>query len=94
MLLLKTDLGIFSKEVLTATAVLNVNYGFVKCLFAASDIGVACSAVRTGSRGREEICACEITALWSTWFLCGFFLSMSVSMPMFFLKFGHLGNDL
>lgn len=40
MLLLKTGLGIFSKEVLTVTAILNANYGFVKSLFAASDIGV------------------------------------------------------
>lgn len=48
MLLLKTDLGIFSKEVLTVTAVSNVNYDFVKCLFAASDISVVSSAVRTG----------------------------------------------
>lgn len=104
MLLLKTDLGVFSKEVLTVTAVLNVNYGFVKRLFAASNIGVVCSVVRTGSHGREEIwcsqpCACEITALRSTWFLCGFFLSlsMSMSMPMLMpmsLKFRQLRNDL
>lgn len=100
MLLLKTGLGIFSKEVLTVTAVLNANYGFVKSLFAARALGVVCSAVRAGSRGRGETwCtqprACETTALWSTWFLCGFFLSMPMpmSMPMF-LKSGQLRNDL
>lgn len=55
MLLLKTDLGIFSKEVLTATVVLNVNYGFVKHRSAGSGTREVRSAVRTPSRGREEI---------------------------------------